>query len=65
MASEKILYNSSTALNSIEVSKNAKGEYSWSTKLYFMENDGMATIKKIVELNKELKKNFKPEKDNV
>jgi hypothetical protein len=62
MAAEKVLYNSSTALNSIDVSKNAKNEYSWSIKLYFMENDGSATIKKIVELNKELKKQFLGEK---
>jgi hypothetical protein len=62
MATEKVLNNSSTALNSIDVSKNAKNEYAWSIKLYFMENDGMATIKKVVELNKELRKQFLGEK---
>lgn len=62
MATEKVLYNSSTALNSIDVSKNAKNEYAWSIKLYFMENDGLVTIKRIVELNKELRKQFLGEK---
>jgi len=62
MTTERIVYNSSTALNSIDVSRNAKGEHSWSVKLYFMENGEAEALKKMEKIHKELRKKFVEEK---
>jgi hypothetical protein len=44
--------------SSIEVSRLAKGNYTWKIKLYFNE-DGYGVVESIELLDKELRKRFK------
>jgi len=43
--------------NSIELKRNAKGDYAWDIKVYFNE-DNKSTLETITSIDKELKEKF-------
>ena len=47
-----------TAPHSIELSRNAKGQYSWSIKVYFREEDKQTIVDEVDKINDQLIKKY-------
>lgn len=47
-----------TAPHSVDLSCNAKGQYSWTIKLYFKEGDKATIVDEIAKINKLMQERF-------
>ena len=46
--------------HSVEVTRNAKGEYGWTVKVYFEDTDGLLTVDEITDIDAQLRALFVP-----